>query len=206
MQKGKKGPKRKNHNTALHGSALLMFCFLLATCACSHPAESPKKSAPAKQVATPPAVKKPAIAAKKLSSLTEDFTQKVSAEFTYDPAGKPDPFIPLISEAAMTTQKAGVQEAPEAEDLAPLQKYDLSELNLVAIIIRDDNSRTAMVEDKAGYGYILKQGMLIGKNNGVIREITPTSIVIEEKAVDSSGKEKVNTITLSVTKTETGEI
>jgi Tfp pilus assembly protein PilP len=62
-----------------------------------------------------------------------------------------------------------------------------------------------MVEDKAGYGYILKQGMLIGKNNGIIRHITPNTIVVEEKIVDPSGSEKNNTVTLSVTKTQSGE-
>ena len=205
MQKGKKGPKRKNHNTALRGAALLMFCFLLATGACSNSAESPKKAEPVKQAAATPAVKKPDGAAKKLSPVTEVSAQTVAVEFTYDPAGKPDPFTPLISEAAITGQRADVQAAPEAADLAPLQKYDLSELNLVAIIIRDDNISTAMVEDKAGYGYILKQGMLIGKNNGIIRHITPNTIVVEEKIVDPSGSEKNNTVTLSVTKTQSGE-
>jgi type IV pilus assembly protein PilP len=205
MQKGKKGLKRKNHNTVLRCAAFAMFWFLLATSACSNRAESPKKSEPVKQAAATPAVKKTDGAAKQPSSATEASAQTVAVEFTYDPAGKPDPFIPLISEAAITSQKADVQAAPEAADLAPLQKYDLSELNLVAIIIRDDNSSTAMVEDKAGYGYILKQGMLIGKNNGIIRHITPNTIVVEEKIVDPSGSEKNNTVTLSVTKTQSGE-
>ncbi len=205
MQKGKKGLKRKNHNTVLRWAALAMCWVMLATSACSDGTESPKKSEPIKQAATAPAVKKATGAAKHPASAPESFVQTGTAEFTYDPAGKPDPFMPLVSEAAITSQKTDGQPAPEDADLPPLQKYDLSELNLVAIIIREDNTSTAMVEDKAGYGYILKQGMLIGKNNGIIRQITPGAIVVEEKTVDASGSEKINTVTLSVTTTQSGE-
>ncbi len=203
MQKGKKGLKRKNHNRILRYAALAICWVIMATSACSDRAEAPKKSAPIKQAATAPAEKKSNGAAKQQAP--EASAQKVAAEFTYDPAGKPDPFMPLVSEAAITSQKTDGQPAPEDADLPPLQKYDLSELNLVAIIIREDNTSTAMVEDKAGYGYILKQGMLIGKNNGIIRQITPGAIVVEEKTVDASGSEKINTVTLSVTTTQSGE-
>ena len=205
MQKGKKGLKRKNHNMVLRCAAIALCLIMLATSACSDHAESPKKSAPAKQAATAPAVKKADGAAKKSAPAPAAPVQTVAAEFTYDPAGKPDPFIPLVSDAAITSQKTAGQAAAEDADLPPLQKYELSEFNLVAIIIRDDNSSTAMVEDKAGYGYILKQGMLIGKNNGIIRQITPSTIVVEEKTVDPSGSEKNNTVTLSVAKTQSGE-
>jgi Tfp pilus assembly protein PilP len=47
--------------------------------------------------------------------------------------------------------------------------------------------------------------MLVGKNNGIIRQITPSTIVVEEKTVDASGSEKNNTVTLSVAKTQSGE-
>ena len=203
MQKGKKGLKRKNHNRILRYAALAICLVMMATSACSDRAGAPKKSEPIKQSATAPAVKKSNGAAKQQAP--EASVQKVAVEFTYDPAGKPDPFMPLVSEAAITSQKTDGQPAPEDADLPPLQKYDLSELNLVAIIIREDNTSTAMVEDKAGYGYILKQGMLIGKNNGIIRQITPGAIVVEEKTVDASGSEKINTVTLSVTTTQSGE-
>jgi len=205
MQKGKKGLKRKNHNTLLRCAVFAMCWIMLAISACSDRAESPKKSEPIKQAATAPAVKKEVGAAKQPASAPAVSVQTFAAEFTYDPAGKPDPFMPLVSDAAITSQKTAGQAAPEDADLPPLQKYDLSEFNLVAIIIRDDNSSTAMVEDKAGYGYILKQGMLIGKNNGIIRQITPNTIVVEEKTVDPSGSEKNNTVTLSVAKTQSGE-
>ena len=205
MQKGKKGLKRKHHNTGLRCAAFAMCWVMLAASACSNRTESPKKPEPIKQAATVPAAKKADGAAKQPVSAPAASVQTVAAEFTYEPAGKPDPFIPLVSDAAITGQKAAGKAAPEDADLPPLQKYDLSEFKLVAIIIQDDNTSTAMVEDKAGYGYILKQGMLVGKNNGIIRQITPSTIVVEEKTVDASGSEKNNTVTLSVAKTQSGE-
>jgi type IV pilus assembly protein PilP len=205
MQKGKKGLKRKHHNTGLRCAAFAMCWVMLAASACSNRAESPKKPEPIKQAATVPAAKKADGAAKQPVSAPAASVQTVAAEFTYEPAGKPDPFMPLVSDAAITWQKTAGQAAPEDANLPPLQKYDLSEFKLVAIIIQDDNTSTAMVEDKAGYGYILKQGMLVGKNNGIIRQITPSTIVVEEKTVDASGSEKNNTVTLSVAKTQSGE-
>jgi type IV pilus assembly protein PilP len=204
MQKGKKGLKRKHHNTGLRCAAFAMCWVMLAASACSNRAESPKKPE-IKQAATVPAAKKADGAAKQPVSAPTASVQTVAAEFTYEPAGKPDPFMPLVSDAAITRQKTAGQAAPEDANLPPLQKYDLSEFKLVAIIIQDDNTSTAMVEDKAGYGYILKQGMLVGKNNGIIRQITPSTIVVEEKTVDASGSEKNNTVTLSVAKTQSGE-
>jgi len=62
-----------------------------------------------------------------------------------------------------------------------------------------------MVEDKAGYGYIIKKGMLIGKNNGIIKEINGTSVVIDEKTGDAAGAEKMKPTTLTITNTMLGE-
>ena len=51
-----------------------------------------------------------------------------------------------------------------------LQKLELSQLTLTAIIRGKDNA-WAMVRDKAGRGYILKKGTFIGKKGGVVDEV-----------------------------------
>ncbi len=51
-----------------------------------------------------------------------------------------------------------------------LQKLDLSQLTLTAIIRGKDNA-WAMVRDRAGRGYILKKGTFIGKKGGVVDEV-----------------------------------
>ncbi len=205
MPNRKKGLKRRRRSTFEHVVVLLLFWVLAATAACGSRGESPKPTTPAVQPAQTPA-NKGAEPVKPQAIAMPESSSSPTPEFTYNPAGKPDPFVPLIAESAMTDQKADTASvSSEDSHLTPLQKYDLSELNLVAIIIRDDNLRAAMVEDKAGYGYILKQGMLVGKNNGVIRQITANSIVVEEKTVDASGSAKTNTVTLTVSKSKAGE-
>ncbi len=59
--------------------------------------------------------------------------------YIYDPMGKPDPFKPFILEV-----KRSKEEADKA--LQPLQRYELSQLKLVAIIWNIANPR-ALVED-----------------------------------------------------------
>jgi hypothetical protein len=51
-----------------------------------------------------------------------------------------------------------------------LQKLDISQLTLTAIISGKDRA-WAMVRDKAGRGYILKQGTFIGKNGGKVDKV-----------------------------------
>jgi type IV pilus assembly protein PilP len=206
MLNKKKDLKRRHRSTLEHVVVLFMFWVLVATVACGPDTESPKQTTPAVQPVKKPAPKVEQPAKSPSITTTEASSVTANPEFTYNPAGKPDPFVPLIAESTMTDRKPDTASASsEDEDLTPLQKYDLSELNLVAIIIRDDNLRAAMVEDKAGYGYILKQGMLVGKNNGIIRQITADSIIVEEKTVDASGSAKTNTVTLTVSKSKVGE-
>ena len=63
---------------------------------------------------------------------------------------------------------------------------------------------TAMIEDSVGLGYIVKVGTPICANDGKVRAIQPSEIVIEETDVDLYGakkKREVN-IKLSVEKAE----
>jgi len=201
---------RRKHNAFFLHAIILTVAFSLSMGigACNKPAETPKKPEPAAKPALDKTQEKKApLAEKKPSAPTPADVQKSAVEFTYDPAGKPDPFTPLITAIPSGKQierTAGPAEIPAAE-LTPLQKYDLSELKLVAIILQYNSEPTAMVEDKAGYGYIIKKGMLIGKNNGIIKEINGTSVVIDEKTGDAAGAEKMKPTTLTITNTMLGE-
>ena len=104
--------------------------------------------------------------------------------YSYDATGKPDPVVPLITE--VQPKKQSVKEKRK-RPLTPLQRYDLKELKLVAIISTGKNA-TALLEDPAKYGYIVKDGMNVGKNDGVIKKITENGLIIEEKVYNSRGK------------------
>jgi type IV pilus assembly protein PilP len=195
--------RRKNNPARLLCTLLVLCSVLVWGFACSN------QTAPAKPAATKVAeTKQPAAQEKsetaKKDAAAENASPAVPGEFTYNAAGKPDPFEPLVTDI-IVAKKSADETSPEGNDLPPLQKYDLSELKLVAIIVGDNNARFAMVEDKSGYGYILQKGMLVGKHNGVIQLIDEDSVVIKETLADTEGKEETNTTTLTIYKSEAGE-
>ncbi|HEX9444197.1 MAG TPA: pilus assembly protein PilP, partial [Candidatus Binatia bacterium] len=88
----------------------------------------------------------------------------------YSPAGKRDPFEPLALRAQ--------QKRRPRENLSPLERYELGQLNLVGVVW-DLKDPRAMVEDAAGLGYVVRVGTPIGPNDGKIKQIKPSEIVIE---------------------------
>lgn len=97
----------------------------------------------------------------------------------YDPVGRRDPFRPL----ALQREEAGVK----LEPLSPLQRYEVGQLRLVGVI-HDVTPPRAMVEDSAGLGFILLPGTPIGPNGGVVTEIKPRQVVVEEWHTDVIGE------------------
>ena len=103
----------------------------------------------------------------------------------YDSSGKIDPFIALIQEKREPA-KAAVTQRPE-RILTPLEKIELSQIRLVAVVITE-RRRIAMVEEASGKGYEVGVGTFIGRNQGRITEIKENSIVIKEPVRDYMGK------------------
>ena len=100
--------------------------------------------------------------------------------YEYDPAGKRDPFRPLS--LIRTPSRA------RAEPLTPLERYELGQLRLVGIVHQLAPPR-AMVEDSAGLGFILTPGTPVGPNGGIVTEIRPREVVVEEWHTDVIGQE-----------------
>ncbi len=117
-------------------------------------------------------------------------------EFQYNPIGKPDPFKPFIE---LTPVRERVRTTP----LTPLQKYDLSQLKLVAIISTPEGN-VALVEDSVGRGYFIKRGTEIGKNDGKVTKILKDRIIVEELYEDVFGNVKKSEIPMMLHKTEEG--
>lgn len=109
--------------------------------------------------------------------------------------GKRDPFRPF-------TLNTRTSNRPR-DNLSPLERYDLGQLKLVGVVWHVKEP-SAMVEDSAGLGYIVKVGTPMGANDGKVKAIKPNEIIIEETYVDLFGAKKkrdVN-IRLSVEKAE----
>ena len=107
----------------------------------------------------------------------------------YSSVGKRDPFRPL-SLKAKASQRA-------RENLSPLERYELGQLKLVAIVW-DIKEPKAMVEDGTGLGYIVKIGTLIGSNEGKVKAIKPTEVVIEEQVTDFYGARKSQEVSMKL--------
>jgi type IV pilus assembly protein PilP len=115
--------------------------------------------------------------------------QEVERDYVYDPTGKRDPFQPFIS--TQTPVKPLGEEIPAT----PLQKYDLSQLKLVAIIVGAGEG-SAMVQDSEGKGYIIKKGVYVGTNFGKVKSVLKDRVIIEERYKDYTGQVKEKEIVL----------
>lgn len=123
---------------------------------------------------------------------------------SYDPRGRVDPFLSLIQEKeepAITIPD--IEEKPKRM-LTPLEKLELSQIRLVAVILMK-NRQLAMVEEATGKGYEIKVGTYIGKNGGQVSKINQSSIVITEHVKDYKGKRQERFQEIKLHKKENGE-
>ncbi|MFH1137075.1 MAG: pilus assembly protein PilP [Pseudomonadota bacterium] len=172
-------------------AALLAAAFLavlLAGCV----KETPEKAAPPARPKAPAAAKPQADSpsALDMKALVE------SREETYEPQSAYDPFMP-IPEALDAGANPTNEES--AEQLTPLQKMDLAQVRLVAIIIDDKNSR-ALVEDSTGMGYIIQVGTPMGTRGGKVASIMPDKIKVEEYSKNYLGEKTVEETYLEIPK------
>ena len=169
-------------------------------------AAAPKKAVakiiPAPKVEPPDVAvspQKPAVTAK------VEKEEKPLTTIAYLSAESTDPFAPLFQEqpaAAKKAEKSQAGVAKSEEELAqeellrriprtPLEKMDLSQLKLVAII-RSGQGNKALVQDASGKGYVLNKGTYVGLNAGFVAKITRNKVIVEEKIKDRYGKIVLN--------------
>ena len=125
-----------------------------------------------------------------INSLTDSSAQN---NFVYDPTGKRDPFKQY-------------DVAPKMEDEAktPLERYDLGQLKLTAVLEGFDQPK-AIIETSEGKGFTVGVGTKIGRNNGEIAEIQKDRVLILETEVDFTGVKKTKTTELRLrTKDQNG--
>ena len=112
----------------------------------------------------------------------------------YDPTGKRDPFRPPRSNQ---TNLAG-------EARTPLQRYDIGQLRLVAVIYEAAAPR-AVVEDDAGLGYIVRVGTPIGANGGSVKAIERGKLRVEEESIDFYGDRQASEVVMELATDERGK-
>jgi type IV pilus assembly protein PilP len=123
-------------------------------------------------------------------SPTKPVDSLMDKEYTYDPTGKRDPFRPF-------NLKVEKKSEVPPEELTPLQRYNLSQLKLTAIIFDSEKGTgIAMVEapDKKGYNIII--GSEIG--GGRVVRITETDVQVEMSYEDFYGNTEKRIETLKI--------
>ena len=116
----------------------------------------------------------------------------------YNPKGKVDPFEPLFKEktvVAKTAKKKRKKRVPRT----PLERIDLSQLKLVAIVLAKSGNR-AMVEEASGKGYIISKGTYIGTNSGKVTNIQRHKVIVAEEIEDTMGNVSIRKTELKLPK------
>ncbi len=198
---------------------IILICLLLFFSACNDQASVNKSSAPegVSGKIPPPVTQNPTANIEKKTEIPredlkpaeikndllaqEPLKDNEKTEF-YDPQGKIDPFLPLFQEKAEESKPA-IDDQPQ-RILTPLEKIELSQIRLVAVVIMG-NKRIAMVEEATGKGYEVSIGTFIGKNQGKITEINDGSVVVTELVKDFKGKLKEQTQEIKLHKNDDEE-
>ncbi|WP_457576215.1 pilus assembly protein PilP [Desulfomarina sp.] len=118
--------------------------------------------------------------------------------FEYVLEDRPDPFVPFITEKA-TAPAVDMNEIVEKnEPLTGMQLFEPGQLTLVALL-RKGTDEIAMVQDFTGKGYVITEGIKIGRR-GVVKDITSQNVIIEETAETRAGKKIITEVVMTLKK------
>lgn len=124
--------------------------------------------------------------------------QEVVKDYEYHLDERSDPFIPFISPKASSSGLNPNEIIEDESVLTGMQLFEPGQLTLVAILSSGE-TRTAMVEDVTGKGYLLNEGALIGRR-GVVSSIDQHQLTITETARTRAGKELKSTVIMRLNK------
>lgn len=206
--------KRRSNRTLFLRGGLLCAFLLTATvpgCKKKEPPPPPPQATPLPQKAVPAgqasaqgvkpvlgapsSAKKPAAAmpvqgqttsAKRLAP-----PQGVSLDFT----SRRDPFKPYAQVLLPQQGAAKRVSGGRVKDPLPIQKFDTEKFRISGIVTGlKENS--ALVIDPNNKGYVVKEGMLIGNNDGTVKKITGNTVEVEESFRDDNGRVRKRVIKL----------
>lgn len=176
------------------GNNPVLVIVLLLGAALSVPACAKKQQPPPQQAAQP----KPTTATKTPSSVPvqQQTSSAKAGQAQFDFSTKKDPFKPFAPEVAVASPTTGGR-IGRPEEVLPIQRYDVTKFKVAGIIIGlKENS--ALIIDPKGKGYVVKQGMLIGNNNGRITRIASTYLEVIEQYREENGRISKKTTRLTL--------
>ncbi len=106
--------------------------------------------------------------------------QTADGIYRYNPAGKPDPFLPFVE--IDKKKEAPKKDVKKEQDFSifPLQRVGTENFRVVGIA-GDPARRVAIVEDSAKKFYPLFKGTHIGTKSGRVIEIMADRVIVEER-------------------------
>jgi len=125
---------------------------------------------------------------------------KSQPAFEYQLENRPDPFVPFITEKAASSNVNMDEVVENDEPLSGMQLFEPGQLTVVAMV-KTGKEYLAMVQDFTGKGYVLSEGMKIGRH-GVVKSFTPQSVIVEETTVTRAGKKSVTEVVMLLKKEE----
>lgn len=118
--------------------------------------------------------------------------------FMYELENRLDPFVPFLTEKS-TSNDVDMDEIVETTgNLTGMQLFEPGQLTLVALLSRATGP-IAMVQDFTGKGYTISIGTKIGRR-GVVKNIIPNKVLIEETAFTRAGKKIVTQTVMALKK------
>ena len=123
---------------------------------------------------------------------------ETDSRFEYVLENRADPFVPFLTEKAATASVDMNEVIDSKEPLTGMQLFEPGQLTLVALMKKGDED-IAMVEDFTGKGYILTEGIKIGRR-GVVKDIALNSVLIEETAETRAGKKIITEVVMILKK------
>ena len=112
--------------------------------------------------------------------------------YSYNPAGKPDPFKPFVDVDVKSAQKK------KDESIFPLERAEIDSFTLVGIV-GDSTKRAAVVQDANKKFYPVFVGSHIGTRKGKVTAILSDQVMVDE--LDDNNK--VRKIVLKLRKNTT---
>jgi len=123
--------------------------------------------------------------------------RKSESAFEYQIEGRPDPFLPFITERASSSENPD-EIIERDQTLTGMQLFEPGQLTLVALMVAG-SGKYAMVQDFTGKGYVIEEGTKIGRR-GVVANIIENKVIIEEQALTRGGRTLTNKIAMVLKK------
>lgn len=200
---------KRRSNICLLTRGWLLFALLVAAvpgCKKKEAPPPPPQVAPLPKKAQPPSpanavqakvssAKKPAGAVPVQKQLSSVSRQQTPGAASLDFTNRRDPFRPFVQVPSTQQSAAAKVSKSRVKDPLPIQSIDTEKFRVTGIIT-GVKQNSALVVDPAGKGYVVKEGMPLGNNDGYVKRVTNSTVEVEETFKDDSGRTRKRLVKL----------